>query len=153
VGPLIRTRDADRVERWIEEARAAGAAVEGGARDRDTIAPALLTGVPAGVRVAREEVFGPVATLSAYRRLDEAIAHINAGRWGLQASLFTQDVHKLMQAHETLEVGGLIHNEWPLFRVDSMPYGGCKASGVGREGLKYAIEDYTEPRLLVMDLG
>jgi glyceraldehyde-3-phosphate dehydrogenase (NADP+) len=153
VGPLIRSRDADRVASWIEEARSGGATVEGGARTQDTIAPALLTGVPATARLAHDEVFGPVATLEPFARYEDALAKVNAGRWGLQASIFTRDVSRLMQAHETLEVGGLIHNEWPLLRVDSMPYGGVKASGVGREGLKYAIEDYTEERLLVMDLS
>jgi len=151
VGPLIRSRDATRVADWIAEATSGGARVlTGNTRSGDVITPTWLEGVPAGARLAREEVFGPVATLDVYDDVAAALARINSSAYGLQASFFTHDVRTLMRAHETLEVGAVIHDDWPLFRVDSMPYGGTKASGWGREGVRYAINEFTEERLLVL---
>jgi len=154
VVPLIRKQDADRVVAWKDEALAAGARLlAGGGRSGDTVEPTWLERVPEEVRLAREEVFGPVKTFAEYGDVEEAFARVGRSPWGLQASLFTRDVRTLMRAHERLEVGAVIHDEWPLFRVDSMPYGGSKGSGWGREGLRYAIEEFTEPRMLVLSRG
>lgn len=151
VGPLIRTRDADRVESWIEEARRAGARVlTGGTRQGDTIAPTILADVPPDARVSCEEVFGPVMVVAKVRDLDEALARVNDSPYGLQAGIYTRDVAKLMKAFRALQVGAVVHDDVPTYRADHMPYGGTKRSGLGREGLKYAIEEITEPRLLVL---
>jgi glyceraldehyde-3-phosphate dehydrogenase (NADP+) len=101
------------------------------------------------MRVCSEEVFGPVITIESYSNFDDAIAYINNTRFGLQAGIFTNNIQELDLAFEELEVGGVIHNEVPTFRMDHMPYGGVKDSGLGREGVKYAILDMMEPRVLV----
>jgi glyceraldehyde-3-phosphate dehydrogenase (NADP+) len=151
VGPLLRTRDAERVEAWIQEAVARGARVLlGGRRQGDTVWPTVLTSVDRHAKLSCEEVFGPVVVLAAHRDLDDAIARTNDSPYGLQAGLYTEDHATLMKAFRTLRVGALIHNDVPMFRADHMPYGGTKRSGVGREGVRYAIEEMTEPRLLVM---
>lgn len=151
VGPLIRTRDADRVQAWIDEAVGAGARLLcGGRREGDTLWPTILADVPETCRIMAEEVFGPVVVLGRYRSFDEALAFVNASHYGLQAGVFTHDQRKLMQAFRTLQVGAVIHNDVPTFRADHMPYGGTKSSGLGREGVHYAVIELTEPRLLVM---
>lgn len=153
-GPLIDERAASRVLSWIEEARAKGATLLcGGTREGNVIAPTVLEGVPPDAALAREEAFGPVCTLSSYATLDEALARVNASDYGLQAGVFTNDLAVLWRCYEALEVGGLIHNDVPTFRVDHMPYGGVKASGLGREGPAYALEDFTEARLLAFFPG
>ena len=150
-GPLITRQEADRVNRWVEEAEAVGARrLCGGERDGSVLAPTLLSDVPLDAKVSWQEVFGPVATIAPYDDFEAALGQVNASRYGLQAGLYTNDIRKLMRAFETVEVGGLIHNDSPMYRVDHMPYGGVKESGFGREGLKYAIHDNTEPRLLVL---
>ncbi len=150
VGPVIDARHLARIEAWIEEARAAGAVVHGGGRQGTALRPALLEGARPDLPVVAEEVFGPVAVLEPFDRFEDALAAVNASRFGLQAALFTRDLEKARAAFRELEVGGVIVNEHPSFRQDSMPYGGVKGSGLGREGLRYAMADYTEPRILVL---
>ncbi|MEO7993104.1 MAG: aldehyde dehydrogenase family protein [bacterium] len=150
-GPLITTGDADRIEEWIAAAVTGGATLlTGGARSGQIISAALLDNVDPEAALSCREAFGPVLILERYSEFAEACARINASRYGLQASVFTRDLGLAMQAHQTLHVGGVMINEPPTYRVDSMPYGGVKLSGLGREGVKYAIEEFTEPRLCVM---
>ena len=154
IGPMISEGDAQRAETWVREAQAAGATLlYGGERQGTMFPPMVMTETAPDMRVNCEEVFAPVVTLSAYDRWEEAIATINDSPYGLQAGLFTQDVGRIMDAWERVEVGGLQVNDVSTFRVDHMPYGGIKASGYGREGVKYAIEDMTELRLMVLNLG
>ncbi len=154
IGPMISERDAERAESWVREAQAAGASLlYGGQRDGAMFPPMVMTETAPDMLVNCEEVFAPVVTLSAYDRWDEAVALINDSPYGLQAGVFTNDVKRIMDAWERVEVGGLQINGVSTFRVDHMPYGGIKASGYGREGVKYAIEDMTELRLMVVNLG
>ncbi|GII21635.1 aldehyde dehydrogenase family protein [Planosporangium mesophilum] len=151
VGPLIDEAAARRVEEWIREAVAAGAKVlTGGTRDGATVAPTVLVDVPADAKVSCEEVFGPVLVLDAVDGVDEAFARVNASRYGLQAGVFTRDLPTAFRAHRELEVGGVVIGDVPSFRADQMPYGGVKESGVGREGVRYAMEDYTYERVMVL---
>lgn len=150
-GPLRADEDADRVMAWIDEARAAGATVRcGGERDGRLVTPAVITGADPALKVSCEEAFGPLVVVWPFAEMDEAFDRVNDSPYGLQAGIFTRDVANVLAAFERLEVGGVIHDDAPTFRVDHMPYGGVKASGLGREGLRYAIEDMSEPRLLVM---
>ena len=112
----------------------------------------VLTDVTPGMKVSGCEVFGPVVTVMPYRTFDEALSALNDSDFGLQAGVFTNDVNKIFQAYQTLDVGAVIANEIPTFRVESMPYGGVKDSGMGREGVRYAMEEMTEPKLLVLNL-
>ena len=154
IGPLISERDAQRAEQWVAEAQAAGATVLlGGDRDGTLFPPTVMTETAPDMRVNCEEVFAPVVTLSAYDAWEDAVATINDSPYGLQAGLFTRDVKRIMDAWERIEVGGLQVNQASTFRVDHMPYGGVKASGYGREGLRYAIEDMTDLRLMVLNLS
>jgi len=154
VGPLIDKNAADRVEAWIQEARSAGARVLcGGRRRGNVIEPTVLTDVKPDMKVCCLEVFGPVVTVTPYRRFEEAVAAVDASIYGLQAGVFTRDLGRIRYAYEHLEVGGVIINDYPMFRVDSMPYGGVKDSGFGREGVRYAMEEMTEPRLLVLNFN
>ncbi len=151
VGPLIDEKSAIRVEEWLKEAVAKGAKLwTGGPRNGLTIPPSLLEGVPADCKLSCEEAFGPVATLDAVSSKEEALDRINASRYGLQAGLFTNDLAFVQRAYQVLDVGGIIVNDIPSFRSDAMPYGGVKDSGIGREGVRYAIEDFTEPKTLVI---
>jgi acyl-CoA reductase-like NAD-dependent aldehyde dehydrogenase len=151
VGPLIDDAAAARVEAWIDEAKARGAKARlEGARQGRTIPPVVLERVPRDTKLGSEEVFGPVVTVEPVRSFEDALARAGASRYGLQAGLFTRDVRRIEHAFERLEVGTLVVGDAPSFRVDTMPYGGVKASGFGREGLRYAIEAFTEPRLLVL---
>ena len=153
VGPLIRESDAIRVVNWIDEAVRSGAHLLcGGTRKGSVVAPTILTGTKADMKVNCQEIFGPVVTVEPYKTFDEALRHINNSNYGLQAGLFTRDVKLLYQAYDELEVGALVAGDIPSFRIDQMPYGGVKDSGLGREGLRYAIEEMTEPKLLVMNL-
>lgn len=151
-GPLIDERATDRVEAWTRQALAAGARrLAGGGREGPRLLrPVLLEGVPAGQPFLDRELFGPGLALDTFASLDEAIARLNDGPWGLQAGVFTRDIQALFRLHRELEVGGLIHDDAPTFRVDLMPYGGVKQSGLGREGPRWAIAELTEPRLLVV---
>lgn len=151
-GPLITDESLDRVAAWVEEARAQGARILTGGERRDPCyAPTIVTDVAPTMKVSCQEIFGPVITLQRYRSLDEAIDLANDTEFGLQGAIFTNDIRSVLRAHREIRVGGLIHDEVSAFRVDPMPYGGVKASGEGREGLKYAIAEMSEERLLVLN--
>lgn len=151
IGPLISEKDAVRLQDWIAEAIAAGGKVLcGNERQGSLLSPTLLEDVPDGQKLCREEAFGPVAVLSRFSDFDAALAQVNAGRYGLQAGVFTRDLYRCQRAWDRLEVGGVVVGDVPSWRVDHMPYGGIKDSGIGREGIRYAIEDMTEIRLLVI---
>jgi glyceraldehyde-3-phosphate dehydrogenase (NADP+) len=153
VGPLIRESDAIRASEWVQQAIQDGATLLcGGKRHGSMLEPTVLTGTRPDMKVNCEEVFAPVVTAEAYDDFSQALRQINESPYGLQAGLFTRDVNRIFQAYEELEVGGLIAGDVPSFRIDHMPYGGVKDSGLGREGLRYAIEEMTEPKLLVMNL-
>jgi len=147
---MIDEQNAKRVEAWVNEATAAGAQeLLGGNREGAYYPPTILTNVPKDAKVRYEEVFGPVVIVESFESLQEAIEEVNDSRWGLQASIFTDSIIQLNQAFDELEVGGVIHNLSTTFRVDEMPYGGVKDSGFGREGVKYAMMDYLEGKLLI----
>ena len=151
VPPLIREQDAVRVTQWIDEAVQAGAKLLcGGKRKGSIVEPAVLTGTTALMKVNCAEVFGPLVTVEQYETFEEALSVINHSHYGLQAGLMTNDARLIQSAFETVDVGALIVGDVPSFRVDQMPYGGVKDSGLGREGLRYSIEDMTERKLLVM---
>jgi glyceraldehyde-3-phosphate dehydrogenase (NADP+) len=153
VGPLIRESDVQRAVDWIQEAVRGGARVLcGGNRKGSIVEPTVLTGTKPEMKVNCQEIFGPVVTVEPYAEFDEALRQINSSAFGLQAGLFTRDAKRMFQAFEELEVGGLLAGDVPTFRIDHMPYGGVKDSGIGREGLRYAIEEMTEPKLMVMNL-
>ena len=151
VGPLIRASDADRVEAWVKEAVEGGAKlIAGGQRQGSVITPVILTGTKVGMKVRDEEVFGPVVSIEPYDDFEQALADVNHSRFGLQAGLLTRDAGRILTAYRELEVGALIVGDTPAWRLDPMPYGGVKDSGLGREGIRSAIEEMTEPRMLVM---
>ncbi len=151
VGPMIDEKSAIRVEEWLKEAVSHGAKLwTGGPRNGLVIPPSLLEGVPADCRLSCEEAFGPVVTLDAVGSREDALDRMAASRYGLQAGIFTNDLAFVHRAFERLPVGGLIVNDIPSFRSDAMPYGGAKDSGLGREGVRYAIENYTELKTLVV---
>lgn len=151
VGPLIDEAAADRVLAWVDEAVAAGARLlTGGERDGTMVSPVVLADVPADAKVWREEAFGPVLCLSVVDDLDAALAAVNDSAYGLQAGLFTHDLQVAFHAAATLDVGGLVVGDVPSYRADQMPYGGVKASGVGREGVEPAMRDLTEDRVMVL---
>jgi acyl-CoA reductase-like NAD-dependent aldehyde dehydrogenase len=153
LGPLIRESDAVRVTQWIDEAVRAGARLLcGGQRRGSVVEPTVLTATKPEMKVNCQEIFGPVVTVEPYQNFDEALRRINNSNYGLQAGIFTRDAKLLFQAYDELEVGAVIAGDIPSFRIDQMPYGGVKDSGIGREGLRYAIEEMTEPKLLVMNL-
>lgn len=152
VGPLINEGAARRNEEWIAEAVRGGAKVLcGGERRGSAIAPTVLTNTRPDMRVNCMEIFGPVVTVEKFSDYGEALAAVNRSEFGLQAGLFTRDFTRIIRAFETLEIGGLMVGEIPTFRIDHMPYGGVKDSGFGREGLRYAIEEMTEPKLLAIN--
>lgn len=151
VGPMISLDQAERVEQWIEEAVGAGAKVlTGGQRVGSFIDPTFIEKAPDDCRILREEVFGPVAVLEPFDSFDEALDTINALPYGLQAGLFTASLSHAFRAWNTLEVGGLIVNDVPSMRPDAMPYGGTKESGMGREGVRFAMQEMTELRTMVL---
>jgi glyceraldehyde-3-phosphate dehydrogenase (NADP+) len=150
-GPMIDLAAADRVRAWVKEALDQGAVMlAGDLGEGSLIPPIVLEKVSRDLRVWREEVFGPVVTLSRCRSFAEALELANDSVYGLQAGVFTNNLAHAWQAFETLEVGGVIINDAPIFRVDHMPYGGVKASGLGREGVRYAMEELTEVRLMAL---
>ncbi len=151
IGPLISEGDAERVETWVKEAIAAGARLlVGGGRRGPFVEATILENAGPDLKVNCQEVFGPVATLSAFDDYAEALRIVNDSEFGLQAGVFTRDIHHAFQAYDTLEVGGVVINDIPSMRVDAMPYGGTKDSGLGREGIRFAIEDMTEVKHLVL---
>ncbi len=160
IGPMIGPDAASRVETWINEAVSAGGRLlcggwrgHGGGRSGNFVAPTVLADTTPTMNVNLQEVFGPLVTVTPYRRLDEAIAKVNDSPYGLQAGLFARDVQDIFQAFRHLDVGGLVVNDVPTYRIDHMPYGGMKESGVGREGVRYAIEEMTEPKLMALNLS
>lgn len=158
-GPLISKDAADKVRAWIAEAEALGGRVIARAEDsarigtvnpETVVPPTLIENVPDGAKLANEEVFGPVLTLAAYDDLDQAFARVNASRFGIHAGIFTHDVRVAERAFQELEVGGVIVNDYPTLRFDTVPYGGVKQSGFGREGVRYAMEEMTELKAMVV---
>ncbi|MFE7566180.1 aldehyde dehydrogenase family protein [Streptomyces sp. NPDC057539] len=151
VGPLVSEDAAKRVESWVDEAVRAGAQLlTGGKRDGAGYAPTVLSEVPEDVTISREEVFGPVLTLRRVESETEAFEKVNDSKYGLQAGVFTHDLQAAFRAHRALEVGGVIIGDVPSYRADQMPYGGAKQSGVGREGVRFAMDDYTYERVMVL---
>jgi acyl-CoA reductase-like NAD-dependent aldehyde dehydrogenase len=151
MGPMLTDDAAARAESWLEEAVAGGASIlAGGTREGTLFQPTVVTGTRPEMRVTCEEVFAPVVVLERYEDLEDALAAANATEYGLQAGIFSNDLRVVYEAYRELEVGGVIVNDVNIWRVDSMPYGGVKASGYGREGLRYAIREQTEPKLLVL---
>lgn len=151
IGPMIAESEAKRLDEWIAAAVKAGATLLcGGNREGSMLPATLLENVPRDQPLCAKEAFGPVAILDRFDDFDEALAEVNDSRFGLQAGIFTRDIYKIQRAWDRLEVGGVIIGDVPSWRVDNMPYGGVKESGLGREGVRYAIEDMTEPRLLVI---
>jgi acyl-CoA reductase-like NAD-dependent aldehyde dehydrogenase len=154
VGPMITEDAARRAASWIDEAARAGAKIAtGGKRTGSFLEPTVLTHTSPDMKVSCQEVFAPVVTVEPYDDFDDAIRRINDSPFGLQAGLFTRDARLLFRAFEELEVGGVIAGDMSSFRIDHMPYGGVKESGMGREGVRYAIEEMTEPRILVLNLA
>ncbi|MGH9327770.1 MAG: aldehyde dehydrogenase family protein [Terriglobia bacterium] len=149
ISSLINVEAAERVESWINEARNAGSRVlTGGVRHDATIDPTILDRVDPQLDVCSKEVFGPVVSLHTYRNIEEAIAQVNSGEYGLQVGVCTRDISRAFRAAKSLQFGGVILNDVPAYRVDHMPYGGVKSSGAGREGPRYAIEEMTEMKLI-----
>ena len=152
VGPLINQASVERLKAWLEEAVRDGAQIRTGGTFRDAVlAPTVLTEVRPQMKVSCEEVFGPVVTISPYGKFEEALQQLNDSPFGLQAGIFSQDINKVFYAYHELEVGAVLANEIPTFRADHMPYGGVKESGLGREGVRYAIQEMTELKLLVIN--
>ncbi|NER81486.1 MAG: aldehyde dehydrogenase family protein, partial [Leptolyngbya sp. SIO1D8] len=151
IGPMISEKEADRLHGWVKDAEARGAnLLAGGNLDGKMLEATVLDNVPEDCDVVQEEAFGPVAVLSRFTDLDAALRSVNKSRYGLQAGIFTRDLYKAMRAWDILDVGGVVVGDVPSWRVDHMPYGGVKDSGLGREGIRWAIEDMTETRLLVI---
>ena len=151
VGPLIDSDALDRVSAWVDEAVQTGAEIlTGGKREDPFYVPTVLGNTDPEMKVVCDEVFGPVVTVTKYSDFDDAIEKVNASDYGLQAGLFTKDIDRIARAHRDIEVGGVIVNDTSAFRADQMPYGGFKDSGHGREGLRYAMNEMTEERILVL---
>ena len=151
VGPLIDHDSLERVATWVDEAVQSGAEIlVGGKREDPFYVPTVLANTNEGMKVRCEEIFGPVVTVGTYGDFDAAIEEVNDSKYGLQAGVFTNDIGRIMTAHRDLQVGGVVVNDVSSFRADQMPYGGTKDSGTGREGLRWAIEEMTEPRVLVL---
>jgi acyl-CoA reductase-like NAD-dependent aldehyde dehydrogenase len=151
VGPVIDRGALDRIDAWVQEALDQGAELLAGGRREDPLYyPTILANTTRDMKVRCEEIFGPVTTVQPYQTFEEALAEVNDSPYGLQAGVFTSSIERAMLAHRELEVGGLIVNDVSAFRADQMPYGGSKESGYGREGLRYAMEEMTEPRIMVL---
>ncbi len=151
IGPMISVGEAERLETWIQSALARGGKLLcGGKREGAMLEATLLEDVPSDEDVVRQEAFGPVAVLSRFADFEEALSAVNDSVFGLQAGIFTRDLYKMQRAWEVLEVGGVVIGDVPSWRVDHMPYGGVKESGLGREGIRFAMEDMSEIRLLVI---
>jgi acyl-CoA reductase-like NAD-dependent aldehyde dehydrogenase len=154
VGPMISVSAADRIRSWVDEALASGARVVAGGEPSDPggayVAPLVMEQVPDDARLATEEAFGPIVTVTPFEDIEEAFAIADSTPFGLQAGYFTRDLNRTWRAFESLEFGAIVVNDVPAFRVDNMPFGGVKNSGLGREGVRWAIDDMTDPRLLVI---
>jgi acyl-CoA reductase-like NAD-dependent aldehyde dehydrogenase len=153
IGPMISEGEAKRVQSWIEEAVSGGAkVVTGGKREGAVHYPTVLTEAKPDMKVSSKEVFGPVVCVTPYDSFEEALRMVNDSIYGLQTGVFTRDVNKAFRAIKTLKVGGVIINDYPTYRADNMPYGGVKESGLGREGLKFAVEELTDIKMVVFNL-
>jgi glyceraldehyde-3-phosphate dehydrogenase (NADP+) len=153
MGPLISEAEAERLERWVKEAVAAGARLlAGGGRRGAVMEATALADVPAGAAVDCREVFGPVVSLYPVDDLDEAIARANAVEFGLHAAIFTRDLERAHRAIRDLDCGGVIVNDSTDYRLDAMPFGGVKNSGLGREGIRFALQEMTEPKVVCFNL-
>ncbi|MGX7952186.1 aldehyde dehydrogenase family protein [Tsuneonella sp. HG249] len=151
IGPMISEKEATRLKGWIDEAVSGGATLLcGGQRTGNMLEATLLEGVPDNCSANREEAFGPLANLARFTEWNEALNVVNDSKFGLQAGIFTRDIHKVLEAWDMLDVGGIVVNDVPSYRVDNMPYGGVKDSGLGREGIRFAMEDMSEIRNLVI---
>ena len=151
IGPMISESEASRLHGWIEEAKERGATVLcGGTRDGAMLEATVMENVPKECDASAEEAFGPLSILEPFDNYDDALEEVNNSRYGLQAGIFTRDIYKAHKAWDVLDVGGVVIGDVPSWRVDNMPYGGVKDSGLGREGIRYAIEDMTETRLMVI---
>ena len=151
LGPMISEMEAQRVESWVNEAEKEGATILiGGTRNGKFYSPTVMTNVHSSMKICSEEIFGPVVTLEKYSHVNEAISIVNESKYGLQAGLFSNNFATIQHIYKHLSVGGLIVNDFPTFRVDNMPYGGIKDSGFGREGVRYAMEEMMEKKLLVI---
>ncbi|MCK4639850.1 MAG: aldehyde dehydrogenase family protein, partial [Candidatus Marinimicrobia bacterium] len=154
IGPMISEDEAKRVESWVAEAVSDGARVlTGGKREGSVYHPTIIENTKAGMKVNCLEVFAPVITVTPYQDFGEAVKAVNDSKYGLQAGVFTKDIDRIRYAFENIEVGGVIIGDVPTYRIDHMPYGGVKESGNAREGVRYAIEEMTEPRLMVFKFG
>ena len=152
VGPVIDEASAVRIQSWVDEAIAAGAKLLcGGSRSGAVVQPTVLTDTVKGMKIEDEEVFGPVLTVNSYRTFEDAIRRAGDSRYGLQGGMFTNDLRRAFQALEDWDVGGLMVNDVPIYRVDSMPFGGWKESGFGREGTRYAMEEMSDIKHLVIN--
>ncbi|WP_340002488.1 aldehyde dehydrogenase family protein [Oceanobacillus sp. FSL K6-0127] len=153
IGPMISIEEAERAEKWVQEAVNAGAIiVTGGTREDALFKPTILTNVKEDMKVMCEEVFAPIISIVTYEDLDELFASVNASKFGLQAGIFTSNLHLAMRAAQELEFGGVNINDVSTFRADILPYGGVKDSGVGKEGPRYAVEEMTEEKVITMHL-
>jgi len=151
IGPMIDVKEASRLDTWVQEAVAKGGKLLcGGKRDGAMLEATLLEGVDRNTKLYCEEAFGPVASLSKFSDFDNALDEVNDSKFGLQVGIFTRDLYKMLRAWDRLDVGGVVIGDVPSYRVDNMPYGGVKDSGLGREGIRFAIEDMTEIRNLVI---
>ncbi|GGD30656.1 aldehyde dehydrogenase family protein [Croceicoccus pelagius] len=151
IGPMISEKEAKRLDGWVQSAvKAGGKLLVGGKRDGAMLEATLLEDVPDNCDAVREEAFGPLAILSKFSDWDKALAEVNDSKFGLQAGLFTRDIHKVLDAWDELDVGGIVVNDVSSYRVDNMPYGGVKDSGLGREGIRFAMEDMSEIRNMVI---
>lgn len=154
VGPMIDLGEAERIEQWVTEAVSNGAhTVTGGKRDGSIYYPTILTEVQPQMRVVAEEAFAPVASVIAYDDFEESLRQANSSPYGLQVSVFTKDVGRVFQAIRQLDFGGVIINDTPAFRADHMPYGGNRQSGLGREGVRYAMEEMTNMQMVAIRLS
>lgn len=157
VGPMIALSEVQRVQEWIDEALQEGArlitgGVSGGDKVSSVLSPTIVSLVPTNVRLFREEAFAPVVVVNPYRDVEEAIRMVNDSEYGLQVGVFTRDINVAWEFIRKVKAGGVLINEGPNFRADHMPYGGVKYSGIGREGPRFAVEDYTEIKMVIFDL-
>jgi len=154
VGPMIDSKEVDRIEGWVKEAQTSGAKVmTGGKRDGTVYYPTVLTGVSAEMKVVAEEVFAPVASVISSDDFESALQQANDSKFGLQVGVFTKDVNRVLRAVQRLNFGGVIVNDTPNFRADHMPYGGNRQSGLGREGVRFAMEDMTNIQMVAIRLS
>ena len=154
VGPMIDTKEVDRIEGWVKEAASTGAKVlTGGKREGTVYYPTVLADVTPDMKVIAEEAFAPVASVISSDDFEDALKQANDSNFGLQVGVFTKDINRVFQAVKRLNFGGVIINDTPAFRADHMPYGGNRQSGLGREGVKFAMEDMTNIQLVAIKLG